>query len=113
MNLKEQINQLNDIQDGFKNLFLSKIGLLEDSKIEEGLRRAAICSKCPLLSNETCNPNMEGIVVRSFTYYGKKFQKGDVNKGCGCAMKSKWLSSAAKCPLNAWSKELSVDEELS
>jgi len=110
MNLKEKIDQAIDIQDGFKNLLLSKLGLLEDSKIEEGLRRASICNKCPLLSNDTCNPKMEGIVVRSFTYYDKKFQKGDVNKGCGCNLPAKWLSKIAKCPLAKWQLDTDVEK---
>lgn len=107
MDLKERINQMNDIQDGFKNLLLSKLGLLDGDIIEEGLRRASICSKCPLLKGEVCNSSMEGIVVKDFVYYGKEFKKGDKNKGCSCSMKSKWLSTNAKCPLNKFDKELS------
>lgn len=110
MELKERINQALEIQEGFKNLLLSKLGVLEDSIIEEGLRRAAICNACPLLTGNTCNSNMEGIVVRSFTYYDKKFQKGDVNKGCGCNLPAKWLSKIAKCPLAKWQLYTDVEK---
>ncbi len=109
MDLKDRINQAKDIKDGFKNLLLSKLGLLSEDIVEEGLRRAAICSGCPLLLNEICNSNMEGTVVKDFVYYGKTFKKGDKNKGCGCSMKSKWLSPSAKCPLNKFDLELIKD----
>jgi len=108
--LKERINQALEIQEGFKNLLLSKLGVLEDSIIEEGLRRAAICNTCPLLTGNTCNSNMEGLVEKRFTYYGKTFEKGDVNKGCGCNLPAKWLSKIAKCPLAKWQLDTDVEK---
>jgi len=43
MDLKERINQMNDIQDGFVNVLKAKLGTLDEETAEEGFRRFKIC----------------------------------------------------------------------
>jgi hypothetical protein len=106
MDLKERINQMNDIQDGFVNVLKAKLGTLEESIAEEGLRRFKICEFCPIRIENKCSSKKQGIVKESFYYYGELRNKGDKFNGCSCNLHSKVLSKLADCPGNFW-KELS------
>ena len=102
MDLKQIINQVADIHNGFKNKLLKEVGVLDDKIIAEGVRRENICVKCPLLKDLKCDTSKEIEVVADFINYGKKFKKGDKVKGCGCNLNLKWLSEESKCPANKW-----------
>lgn len=102
MDLKQVINQVADIHNGFKNNLLSKIGKVSDEIIVESVRREKICMQCPLLKELRCDTSKEIEVVADFEYYGKKFKKGDKVKGCGCNLNIKWMSTDAKCPAAKW-----------
>jgi len=106
MDLKERINQMADIQDGFVNVLKAKLGTLEESIAEEGLRRFKICESCPIRIGNKCSSKKQGIVKETFHYYGELRNKGDKFNGCSCDLSSKVLSRAANCPGNFW-KELS------
>jgi len=102
VDLKERINQMADIQDGFVNVLKAKLGTLDEKTVEEGLRRFKICESCPIRIGNKCSSKKQGIVKESFYYYGEKRNKGDKFEGCSCNLAAKVLSTNALCPGNYW-----------
>lgn len=102
MDLKERINQMADIQDGFVNVLKAKLGTLEEGIAEEGLRRFKICELCSIRDKNKCSSKKQGIVKETFHYYGELRNKGDKFEGCSCNLASKVLSTNALCPGNYW-----------
>ena len=102
MDLKQRINQIADIEDGFVNVLKAKLGTLDEIIAEEGLRRFKICEFCPIRTNNKCDSKKQGIVKETFLYYGEKKNKGDKFNGCSCNLAAKVLSSNALCPGNYW-----------
>ena len=84
MDLKERINQMNDIQDGFVNVLKAKLGTLDEKTAEEGFRRFKICENCAIREGNNCSSKKQGIVKETFSYYGEKRNKGDKFEVCSC-----------------------------
>lgn len=58
-----------------------------------------ICKVCPLNTNSICNPTREGESVVDFVYNGKDRFKGQLYRGCSCALRAKWANPDSQCPL--------------
>lgn len=78
------------IAEGWSNLLLDSLNLLDESKKEKAKERLTICMSCPVRDNDKCS--------RDKAHINKL---GEAFNGCGCYINSKVLSGS-KCPGNFW-----------
>lgn len=96
--------QPRQIIDGFTNLALDKLDML-DSEIQTlAYNRYKQCFTCTLRTNNRCDPNKEGPCI-SKTVNGDCSTSNWINatsKGCGCNLHAKVRAKGSQCPIGKW-----------
>lgn len=82
---------LKDIAEGWFNILLNSINLLDEGSRELGIQRASVCKTCPVRTNNKCDSEK---THRKKT--GEKFN------GCGCFVEAKVLCMNCECPGGFW-----------
>ncbi len=93
------VNKLKEILNGWTNLALDELDLLDEDIKQEGERRAEICNSCPMRTGNTCDPNKVLPAIKDFVYNSEPRFKGKIYRGCGCPLKPKVLSTKSQCPI--------------
>ncbi len=86
------------ILQGFTNLVLQELGVLDKEISAEGKRKMEMCMNCPfdLLNKETFKCGKTNSELKAL---GKK--RVSKEDGCGCKMPAKVLTNE-KCPTGQW-----------
>jgi len=93
------ISKLKQILEGWTNLALNELDLLDEDTKKEGERRAEICDSCPIRTEGFCDPSKSLPAVKDFVYNSEQRFKGRMYQGCGCPLKPKVLSPKNQCPI--------------
>lgn len=99
--MKEKIKQ---ILEGWSNLALDKLNLLDKETVELGEKRIVICNTCDMRVNNVCSTSKKGEVKETFIYKitGEERKKGNLYPGCSCNLFAKTICKDCQCPLNKW-----------
>lgn len=81
-----------EIIEGWANLTLDELGLLDQDIKEVAEYRLAHCTTCTMRVGNSCSRSKEGINVKTL----------ELKKGCGCNLSAKTKSPSSKCPLSKW-----------
>lgn len=99
-----------EIFEGWKNYYLSQVGLCDPEVEKEAKRRIDICSSCDwLVKGSEVSPDNQSIATISFPddYFCNPDKSEEINgvkvQGCGCMIKMKGYSSS-HCPRNKFDK---------
>lgn len=93
---------MNLIIQGFTNLIKSKLGFLDENTKRIAEKRMDTCLNCPLRTDNKCDSNKQGEVVKNFNYDGEFRAAGQLVNGCSCNLAAKVLSMDSLCPLGKW-----------
>jgi hypothetical protein len=80
------------IIEGWSNYFKSKFNALDPKLKNLSELRLQICAECPVRTGSLCDPMKKGIHLES----------GFEERGCGCHLSAKSMSTSASCPLGKW-----------
>jgi len=86
------MSKINQILDGWANLIKDRFGNLSEDLKKISQERLNICDSCDIRLGSICNPSMTGVNI----------QTGKLQRGCGCNIAAKTMSTNAKCPLGKW-----------
>ena len=86
------MSQLNEIKDGFVNLFRDKIDKLDPEIKRQAEIRFRHCRTCTLRSGNVCNKDATAQHIKT----------GKLEKGCGCNLAAKTKSPNSVCPIGKW-----------
>jgi hypothetical protein len=82
---------LKHIAEGWFNDFLKDMNLLDENIKNLGERRMAVCSSCPVRTENRCDNNKSHKNIDGITF-----------NGCGCRIDKKTLCVECNCPGRFW-----------
>lgn len=80
------------IVEGWSNYFKSKFNNLDPKVKRLSELRLQICVDCPIRTGSLCDPMKKGIHLET----------NKEERGCGCHLSAKSMSTSASCPLGKW-----------
>lgn len=97
------MSKIQEIAQGWFNAAKDALGILTPEIKQMSEERLAICSVCPIRTDDKCDPSKSLPAVQDFIYttnFGteKRF-KDTVYTGCSCPISKKILSPLSSCPV--------------